>query len=97
METDFTVDIDEIEKIYDFNFEFEELINMDCSVYRIKLTRKTQIETSRTNEVVLYFLTSKFRKLEAGGTDYYYANTSKICKKPIHILPFLLLYRLYFV
>ena len=84
---DFNAKIDDIVKLYDYQFNFENIINADCSVYSLKLERKKKNASSRTNDVTLYFLTSKFKEIEVENKNLFSDNVSKVCNKKIHILP----------
>ena len=65
--------------------------NVTNNIYSVKLTRKVQNPSMKTNEIILYFDVAYFKKTKyLSYTNLYKNNITNICTMPMHIFPFLL-------
>jgi len=77
-------------QLYEYHFNFENIIDINGHIYSIKLTRKID-ESMDTHEVILYFLIVNLKKINnIRVVSKYSHNVATICGKPYHIFPFLL-------
>jgi hypothetical protein len=89
-------DYEEETKVFEYNFVFEETINITNQIYSVKLTKKpdkkiTNPRNNKTNEIILYFDVAYLKENETlKDTHPFYENITKICKMPMHIFPFLI-------
>jgi hypothetical protein len=82
---------EEEQKLFEYDSVFEDIINVTNNIYSVKLTRKVQNPSMKTNEIILYFDVAYFKKTNyLSYTNLYKNNITNICTMPMHIFPFLL-------
>jgi hypothetical protein len=92
-ETEFEIDFSTLTLLLSYNFNFENVINGNASIYSITLRRKQGYHSFSSNEVVLFFtkaILQTLRPYALFNFNQMQRNVTRICKQDFHIFPFLL-------